>query len=120
MSFLLTEGTMEYPSLLLVLIIISAAFITSTTHAIAFESCDASSYGGITLQPDAQAYIGLLMSLRSKGEDGYGCGELNTDEDVPQAYEAMKWALDRLNQDSGSINGDTVTESYIRGVKIGQ
>ncbi len=36
------------------------------------------------------------------------------------AYEAMRWALGRLNQDSGTINGEDIVDSYIPGVKIGK
>ena len=37
-----------------------------------------------------------------------------------QAYEAAQWALKRLNQDQGTINGQRVTDSYIPGVKLGK
>ena len=92
----------------------------SPVQGLAFQSCDTSVYGGITIESNAQAFIGLLMSLREMGEGGYGCGDLATSEELPQAYEAMKWALDRLNQDTGTINGETITDSYVPGVKIGK
>lgn len=37
-----------------------------------------------------------------------------------QAYEAMRWALQRINQDSGVLQGNYITDSYIPGVKIGK
>ena len=35
-------------------------------------------------------------------------------------YESVLWAVNRINQDSGSVNGETVTDSYVPGIKIGQ
>ena len=36
------------------------------------------------------------------------------------AYEALLWALNLINQDSGTINGQAVTDSYIPGIKLGR
>ena len=36
------------------------------------------------------------------------------------AYESMRWALGRINQDQGTINGERITDSYIPGVKLGE
>lgn len=35
-------------------------------------------------------------------------------------YEALLWAADRINQDSGAINGEPVSDSYVPGIKIGE
>ena len=35
-------------------------------------------------------------------------------------YEALLWAVSRINQDSGTINGETITDSYVPGIKIGK
>ena len=36
-----------------------------------------------------------------------------------QIYEALLWAVNRINQDSGTINGEPITDSYVPGIKIG-
>ena len=36
-----------------------------------------------------------------------------------QMIEALRWVLSRLNKDSGTLDGRTITESYVPGVKIG-
>ena len=37
-----------------------------------------------------------------------------------QIYEALLWAVNRINQDSGTINGEPITDSYVPGIKIGE
>ena len=34
-------------------------------------------------------------------------------------YEAARWALKIINQDTGKISGNTVTDSYVPGIKLG-
>ena len=47
----------------------------------------------------------------------YGCGSLN--ENV-EYVEAMNWALQHLNQNSGSINGNPISDSYVPGIQLGK
>jgi len=37
-----------------------------------------------------------------------------------QSYEAIRWALDRLNKKGQILNGQLLTDSYIPGVKLGE
>ena len=38
---------------------------------------------------------------------------------VMQSYEAVRWALDRLNKKDEELNGEYLTDTYIPGVKLG-
>ena len=68
------------------------------------------------VEPGAQAIIASVQGLRMPGEDG-GCG--GVDGSSAELVEAIRWALQRINQDSGTINGQSISQSYIPGVKIG-
>lgn len=37
-----------------------------------------------------------------------------------QSYEAIRWALDRLNKKNTVLNGEFLTDSYVPGVKLGK
>ena len=37
-----------------------------------------------------------------------------------QSYEAVRWALDRLNKENEMLNGEFLDDTYIPGVKIGK
>lgn len=71
----------------------------------------------VTIEPNAEAMILGLFDMRGPLKDGVGCGQ--PDMVTMPAYEAVKWMLKRLNQDSGQIDGQSVTDSYVPGVKIG-
>lgn len=36
-----------------------------------------------------------------------------------QSYEAIRWALDRLNKKNTILNGEFLSDSYVPGVKLG-
>ena len=36
-----------------------------------------------------------------------------------QAYEALRWAIDRLNKKNEVLNGEMLTDSYIPGITLG-
>ena len=80
------------------------------------QTCDVSKRSYV-IQPDAQAYIGVVMAMHESAKSMYGCGAAL---DTMKTYEAMRWALGRINQNSGHLNGEAVSESYIPGVKIGE
>ena len=80
------------------------------------QTCDSSKLGHV-VQGDAQAYIGVVLAMHESAESTYGCG---APLDSMKAYEAMRWALGRINQDSGFIDGVAISEAYIPGVKIGK
>ena len=37
-----------------------------------------------------------------------------------QSYEAIRWALDRLNKEKEELNGEYLNDTYIPGVKLGK
>lgn len=37
-----------------------------------------------------------------------------------QAYEAIRWALDRLNKKNEELNGEFLNNSYVPGVELGK
>ena len=39
---------------------------------------------------------------------------------VMQSYEAIRWALDRLNKEGEELNGEYLSDTYIPGVKLGK
>ena len=99
------------------LLVLSALLCSCVSvSGLAQEVCDVSGES-VVLQPDAQAYIGAVLSLREAGEGGEACGMVEGDI---QAYEALRWALNRINQDSGQIDTEVITDSYIPGVKLGE
>ena len=83
------------------------------------ETCDQSS-GHVILEPEADAFVGVVLSLREPSSGLYGCGEVETSTTSMETYEALRWALKRINQAGGQVGEDTVTESYIPGMKLGQ
>jgi len=36
-----------------------------------------------------------------------------------QSYEAIRWALDRLNKENEMLNGEFLDDTFIPGIKIG-
>ncbi len=88
----------------------------TVTSGLTSLTCDAPN-GNYVIQPTAQAFITTILAQREAGVDGFGCGS-----EILEAYqftESMRWALARLNQDSGRIGNRQITDSYIPGVKIG-
>ncbi len=86
-------------------------------HALTSQTCDLSDRMHV-LEPDAQAFIhGILVQHYSSEDGSYGCDQPLVD--VFQATEALRFAVERLNQDAGQIGGIDITDSYIPGVKIG-
>ncbi|GFR19412.1 metabotropic glutamate receptor 3 [Trichonephila clavata] len=55
--------------------------------------------------------------MHQPGQGIFGCGAPST-EGV-QYFEAMRWAINALNQKSGEVAGVSVSDSFIPGVKIG-
>ena len=80
------------------------------------QTCDASKRGHV-IEPDAQAYIGVVLAMHESANSMYGCGAAL---DTTKEYEVMRFALSRINQDHGDLDGDAITQSYIPGVKIGE
>ena len=37
-----------------------------------------------------------------------------------QAYEAVRWAIDRLNKKNEELNGEFLNNSYIPGITLGK
>ena len=98
-----------------------AALLIGCRPAVALttETCDASQRA-YTLAADASVYIGVILGLHGSSSGGpgrHGCGAAL---DGMQTYEALRWAVARINQDSGVINGRAIVDSYVPGVKIGK
>jgi len=68
---------------------------------------------------DADIYLSCLLDVHGSSKQGiYGCG--NVSERGVVIFEAMKWLLSIINQNSGSLNGAPIKESLIPGVKLGE
>ncbi|XP_064082330.1 uncharacterized protein LOC135198560 isoform X3 [Macrobrachium nipponense] len=85
-------------------------------EALSMETCDGRPHQ-VTLNTQAQAYVGVVLGASKAGEGMYGCGGWR-DSGI-QSYEALRWALNRANQDGGGIGSRIVTDSFIPGVKFG-
>ena len=95
---------------------VSALLCASSVAGLEQQTCDSTKLGHV-VQNDAQAYIGVVLAMHESADSTYGCGAAL---DSMKAYEAMRWALGRINQDSGFIDGEAISKSYIPGVKIGK
>lgn len=86
--------------------------------SLASQTCSGQ-HQSLTLTPGANAWLSMLVPQRSKASDiaGYGCGDIRGDA---QPLEAVRWILDVLNQNSGTINGVNITQSYIPGITLGK
>ncbi|GFS13478.1 metabotropic glutamate receptor 3, partial [Elysia marginata] len=69
-----------------------------------------------TIQPDAAAWLGGIISLNMPGTGGYGCGG---QYGSMQAYEAIRWVLDQLNKKDVLIQTELVTDYYVPGIPLG-
>ncbi|XP_023211054.1 uncharacterized protein LOC111613937 [Centruroides sculpturatus] len=80
------------------------------------ESCS-ESVDHVDVLPDADVIIGVILNVHHPGQGVYGCGQINPEGLA--IFEAMKWSVSILNQNSGLVNGFQVYESFIPGIKIG-
>ncbi|KAK3084395.1 hypothetical protein FSP39_012853 [Pinctada imbricata] len=80
------------------------------------KTCSSSGQRAV-IQNGSPAMIGGLMAMHHAGSGGYGCGSISTG--MMQAYEAIRWALDRLNKKDQILNGEYLNNSYIPGVNLG-
>uniref|UniRef100_A0A2C9LVZ4 Uncharacterized protein n=1 Tax=Biomphalaria glabrata TaxID=6526 RepID=A0A2C9LVZ4_BIOGL len=69
-----------------------------------------------TIQPDATAWLGGILSLSKTGADGYGCGSSGG---FMQSYEAIRWVLELLNKKNETLQTQFLTEFYVPGIKLG-
>ena len=107
---------MNWPSLSPHLLLLALCLCHPSNGNLATQTCSSNARQAV-IQPGAQATIGTILTLHEPGQGGVGCGAIGPDlENV----EAIGWALQIINQDSGTINGETITDSYIPGVKIGK
>ncbi|XP_052799376.1 metabotropic glutamate receptor 3-like [Mya arenaria] len=81
------------------------------------QTCDLMQGHQTIIQPDADAFISGFFAMHNAGENGVGCGGIRTSE--MQAYEAIRWALDRLNKINEDLNGERLDDYYIPGVRLG-
>ncbi|KAL3856569.1 hypothetical protein ACJMK2_011304 [Sinanodonta woodiana] len=97
-------------------IIVLFGFGNTLSQSMRSQTCDRS-FQGAVIQPDADAFIGGLFQIHVADGTGYGCGKINSGE--MQSYEAVRWAIDRLNKKNEILNGQYLNDTYIPGVKIG-
>lgn len=68
---------------------------------------------------DADIYLSCLLDVHGSSRQGiYGCGTVS--ERGVVIFEAMKWLLSIINQNTGLLNGAPIKESLIPGVKLGE
>ena len=82
------------------------------------ETCSLDEPYSVQIEPDADVVIGALLDLHRPGQGVFGCGRPST-EGV-QYYEALRWAINTLNQNSGEINGHEFNDSFVPGIKFGK
>ncbi|XP_053375882.1 uncharacterized protein LOC123533311 isoform X2 [Mercenaria mercenaria] len=81
------------------------------------QNCAGGAGHEAVIQPDADAFIAGFFAFHEAGENGVGCGNIRTS--AMQSYEAIRWALDRLNKKDEVLNGEDLDDYYIPGIKIG-
>lgn len=73
------------------------------------------------INPTADVFLTALLPIHEPDQSGgniYSCG--NITRDGVTTYEAIKWTLSTLNQDSGQqIDGKRLSDSFIPGIKLG-
>ncbi|XP_064620108.1 uncharacterized protein LOC135483288 isoform X2 [Lineus longissimus] len=104
------------PYVMAVALALLLALPTSYADTLAEDTCP-STRNSITLFPNAQAMLVGIFDLSQPGRNGEACGE-PTPTILP-SYEAVMWALTRLNQNNGSLNSNPITDSYVPGIQIG-
>lgn len=72
----------------------------------------------VDIEPDADVIVGAVLDLHHPGQGVFGCGRPST-EGV-QYYEALRWSINALNQNSGDVSGLPVNDSFIPGVRFGK
>ncbi|GFW72760.1 metabotropic glutamate receptor 3 [Trichonephila clavipes] len=80
------------------------------------ETCSTPESNFAQIEPDADVVVGAVLQMHQPGQGIFGCGSPST-EGV-QYFEAMRWAINALNQKSGEVAGVSVSDSFIPGVKI--
>ncbi|RWS24151.1 uncharacterized protein B4U80_08263 [Leptotrombidium deliense] len=77
-----------------------------------------SQYSVKTIEENADITIGVILNVHETGSNGvYDCG--NVTREGITVFEALEWVIGLINQESGAINGNLVTESFIPGIKLG-
>ncbi|CAL1533763.1 unnamed protein product [Lymnaea stagnalis] len=69
-----------------------------------------------TIQSNAGAWLGGILSLNEQGSSGYGC---ETSSGSMQSYEAIRWVLDLLNKKNESLQTQFLTDYYVPGIRLG-
>ncbi|XP_065333092.1 uncharacterized protein LOC135934993 isoform X1 [Cloeon dipterum] len=82
-----------------------------TAHALQPEECSAENRK-IVVNPDADAFIGVILPIRSAGTGLLGCGQPT--QDGVELLEALKWAGEVMNHEEGEER-----LSFVPGVKLG-
>ncbi|XP_076068508.1 uncharacterized protein LOC143040959 [Oratosquilla oratoria] len=104
------------PADLLLSLLLLLPLLASPADSLLAESCSGKSHQ-VTLNPQAEAYIGVLLGASSRGEGLLGCGE--THGVGVAEYEALRWAVGRANKNFGEIDKRIVTDSFVPGLKFG-
>ena len=70
------------------------------------------------IENDADIYLNALLSVHSSSQRGiYGCGSISRKGLI--IFQALRWIINTINQNRGTINGKKVNQSLIPGVKLG-
>ncbi|XP_022257203.1 uncharacterized protein LOC106472974 isoform X2 [Limulus polyphemus] len=97
-------------------ILLLLAHILCHARGLTWDTCVGSKHY-VEVTPDADVTIGAILNIHSPGKGIYGCGP-PTAEGV-EVFEALRWTVSVLNQNSGVIHDQPVGESFIPGVKFG-
>ncbi|XP_071536994.1 uncharacterized protein [Panulirus ornatus] len=98
------------------LLLLLLALLRQEGEALVMDTCDSRPHQ-VTLNTQAQAYIGVVVGASRAGEGMYGCGGWRGQGVA--AYEALKWALARANLDGGGLGSRILTDSFVPGIKFG-
>ncbi|KAF0308323.1 hypothetical protein FJT64_020440 [Amphibalanus amphitrite] len=73
----------------------------------------------LRVNPEAPVQLGLLLPVHSSSAAGRPRRCDRTDPAAVQAYEAVRFALRRINQSRGQVDGRIVSDSFLPGVRLG-
>lgn len=97
-----------------ILLMISLTPLLSTGQNLIQNTCTKGNQA--TIQSNASAWLGGILSVNEQGSNGFGCG---TSTGSMQSYEAIRWVLDLLNKKNEFLQTQYLTDYYVPGVRLG-
>ncbi|XP_059178375.1 uncharacterized protein LOC131957655 [Physella acuta] len=98
----------------LILLVSALLPLVTVGQTLLQKTCSADNQA--TIQRDATAWIGGVISLNEKRSSDGGCGD---SDGSMQGYEALRWVLDLLNKKNETIQTQWVDDYYVPGIRLG-